>query len=152
MVLIKVTQVKRSWACPGHYLPFPLGDQLCWVLVYDRGQGCDCTSFLGIYIMHSFNSSPHSAAYMSVYWVSIGSGNGLSPVLRQAITWTNAGLLSIELLGKKFCEIRIGILLFSFKKMLLKLSSAMMAAILSRGEMRKPNQLLAALPFCKWHN
>ena len=27
--------------------------------------------------------------------VNIGSGNGLSPVRRQAITWTNAGLLSL---------------------------------------------------------
>ena len=35
-----------------------------------------------------------------VNWVSIGSGNGLSPVRRQTITWTNAGLLSIGLLGK----------------------------------------------------
>ena len=36
----------------------------------------------------------------------IGSGNGLPPVRRQAITWTNAGLLSIGLLGTKseFCH------------------------------------------------
>ena len=31
-------------------------------------------------------------------WGSIGSGNGLSPVQRHAITWTNTGLLSIRLL------------------------------------------------------
>ena len=65
-------------------------------------------------------------------WVSIGSGNGLSPVRRQAITRTNAGLLSIGLLGTNFSENRIGILSFSFKKMHLKLSSANVAAILSR--------------------
>ena len=35
--------------------------------------------------------------YASVNGVSIGSDNGLSPVRRQAITWTNAGLLSIGL-------------------------------------------------------
>ena len=59
----------------------------------------------------------------AVAWAIIGSDNGLSPVQRQAITWTNADVLSIEPLGKKFSEIRIGIPLFSFKKMYLKLSS-----------------------------
>ena len=34
--------------------------------------------------------------YTPVNWVIIGSGSGLSPVRRQAITWTNAALL-IEL-------------------------------------------------------
>ena len=33
--------------------------------------------------------------------------NGLAPVRRQAITWTNAGLLSIRPLGTNFSEIRI---------------------------------------------
>ena len=37
-----------------------------------------------------------SATYVSANWVCIASGNGLTPVRRQAITWTNAGLLSIE--------------------------------------------------------
>ena len=32
--------------------------------------------------------------YASVDWVIIGSGNGLSPVRCQAITWTNDELLS----------------------------------------------------------
>ena len=66
-------------------------------------------------------------------WVIIGSGNGLSPDRRQAITWTNADLLSIGLLGTYFSEIWIGILSFSFKKMQLKMLSAKMSAILSRG-------------------
>ena len=48
---------------------------------------------------------------------------------RKAITWTNAGLLSIGLLGTNFSEIRIANLTFSFKKMHLKLSSAKMATI-----------------------
>ena len=56
--------------------------------------------------------------YASVNWVSIGSGNRLSPVRRQAMTWTIACLLSIRLIGTNFsqCEIRIGILSISFKK------------------------------------
>ena len=54
----------------------------------------------------------------------IGSDNGLSPDRRQAIIWTNAGLLLIGPLGTDFSEILIEILTFSFKKMHLKVSSA----------------------------
>ena len=54
----------------------------------------------------------------------IGSGNGLSPDRRQAIIWTNTGLLLIGNLGTNFNEILIEILTFSFKKMRLKASSA----------------------------
>ena len=42
---------------------------------------------------------------------------------RQAIIWTNAGLLLIGPLGINFSEILIEILTFSFKKMRLKVSS-----------------------------
>ena len=54
----------------------------------------------------------------------IGSDNGLSPVRRQAIIWTNDGILLIEPLGTNFSEILIAIKIFSFKKMRLKMSSA----------------------------
>ena len=54
----------------------------------------------------------------------IGSDNGLSPDRRQAIIWTNAGLLLIGPLGTNLSEIFIEILTFSFKKMCLKVSSA----------------------------
>ena len=54
----------------------------------------------------------------------IGSDNGLSPGRRQAIIWTNAGILLIEPLGTNFSEILIGIQIISFKKMRLKMSSA----------------------------
>ena len=54
----------------------------------------------------------------------IGSDNGLSPGRRQAIIWTNAGILLIGPLGTNFSEISIKILTFSFTKMRLKVSSA----------------------------
>ena len=54
----------------------------------------------------------------------ICSDNGLSPGRRQAIIWTNAGMLLIEPLGINFSEILIEIKTFSFKKMNLKMSSA----------------------------
>ena len=54
----------------------------------------------------------------------IASDNGLSPGRRQAIIWTNAGILLIGPLGTKVSEISIGIQTFSFKKMQLNMSSA----------------------------
>ena len=53
-----------------------------------------------------------------------GSDNGLSPGRRQAIIWTNAGLLSIGPLGTNFSGNLIEILTFSFIKMRLKVSSS----------------------------
>ena len=62
--------------------------------------------------------------YASLNWVIIGSDNGLSPVRRQAIIWTNAGILLIGPLGTSFSEILIGVQTFSFKKLNLKTASA----------------------------
>ena len=53
----------------------------------------------------------------------IGSDNGLSPGRRQAIIWTNARILLIRTSGTKFSEILSEMHTFSFKKMLLKMSS-----------------------------
>ena len=55
----------------------------------------------------------------------IGSNNGLSPGRRQAIIWTNAGILLIGALGTNHSEIEILIKIhtFSLKKMHLKMSS-----------------------------
>ena len=54
----------------------------------------------------------------------LGSDNGLSPGRRQAIIWTNAGILLIRTLGTNFSEIQGEIHSFSFSKMHLKMSSA----------------------------
>ena len=54
-------------------------------------------------------NSPLFRIYASVNRVSIDSDNGLSPIRRQAIIWTNAELLSIDPLGTNFNEILIKI-------------------------------------------
>ena len=54
----------------------------------------------------------------------IGSDNGLSPGWRQAIIWTNAGILLTRTLETNFSEILSKIRALSFKKMELKMSSA----------------------------
>ena len=53
----------------------------------------------------------------------IVSDNGLSPGRRQAITWTNVGILLIGPLGTNFSEISIEIHTFAFKQIHLKMSS-----------------------------
>ena len=53
----------------------------------------------------------------------IGSDNGLLPVRRQAIIWTEAGILLIGPLGTNFNEISIEIHAFLFKKIHLKMLS-----------------------------
>ena len=54
----------------------------------------------------------------------IGSDNGLSPGRRQAIIWTNAGILLIGPLGTNFREILIEIQTFSLKKTRFQMPSA----------------------------
>ena len=65
---------------------------------------------------HSWFSLTHWGRVMHICVVEltvIGSDNGLSPGRRQAIIWTNAGILLIEPLGTNFSEILIGIEIFS---------------------------------------
>ena len=63
---------------------------------------------------------------------SIGSDNDLSPGRRQAIIWTNAGILLIRPLGRNFSENSIEFLTFSFTKS--ESVVCEMAAILSRSQ------------------
>ena len=70
------------------------------------------------------NSLRPSDAYIVGKLTIISSDNGLSPGRRQAIIWTNAGILLIRPLGTNFSGILIGNQTFSFKKMHLEMSSA----------------------------
>ena len=77
-------------------------------------------------LVHGLSELTHWGRVTHI-WVSkliiIGSDNGLSPGRRQAIIWTNAGILLIGPLGTNFNEILIEIHTFSFMKMHLKMSS-----------------------------
>ena len=67
----------------------------------------------------------YSLTHIGVSKVTIsGPYNGLSPGRRQAIIWTNAGILLIRILETNFSEIWSEIHTFLFKKMYLKMSSA----------------------------
>ena len=94
----------------------------CWLLIKRR------RSYL-------YNGNPYPGKMTSLsHWgrvthicVSklsiIGSDNGLSPNRRQAIIWTNDGILLIRPIGTNFNEILIEINIISFKEIHLKMSS-----------------------------
>ena len=74
------------------------------------------------YLINSLRQSDTSLTQWG-NWTIIGSYNSLSPGQRQAIIWTNAGIMLIGLLGTKFNEMLIEIPTFSFKKIHLKMPS-----------------------------
>ena len=89
----------NGWLAPRHY------QNQCWNIVLTHWG----------WVTHK---------YISDLTAIIGSDNGLSPGRRQAIIRTNARILLIRPLRTNFSEILIEILIFSFKKMHLKVSSA----------------------------
>ena len=80
-----------------------------------------CSTFLWTALLTHWGREPHICVGNLTI---IGSDNGLSPHRRQAIIWTNAGILLIGARGTSFIDISIEIQTFSYKKMHLKVSSA----------------------------
>ena len=93
-------------------------------------------------VNHCVPVMPHGIIKLGQHWLThwgqvthiyvsklacIGLDNGLSPGRRQAIIWTNAGILSIGPLGTNFSDSLIEILIFPFKKMHLKMSTAILS-------------------------
>ena len=66
---------------------------------------------------HLTRPLPYCRVYASSNRVSIGSNNGLVPIRRQAVIWTNAGLFSIRSLGAiTCCGLRVLIHIFMISK------------------------------------
>ena len=79
----------------------------------------------------------------------IGLDNGLSPGRRQAIIWTNAGILLIGPSGTNFSEFLIEIITFSLKKICLKVSSAKrQPSCLGLNVLRKGSQASVCKQLC----
>ena len=87
-----------------------------WKLISNQDKGCWSYFFL----THCGRVTHICVSKLTI----IGSDNGLSPDRRQALIWTNAGILLVGPLGTNFSEILIKILILSFKKLRLKVSSA----------------------------
>ena len=94
-------------------------DGITYVVNFDHG-----------YLTHF----PLCRIYASVNRVSISSDSGVSPIRRQAIISTNAGLLSNWPSGTNFSEILIKIHNFSPTKMHMKISSAKWRPFCSGGD------------------
>ena len=106
-----------------------LYDAVAWSQTLDKPLAKSTTIMLVVIMLtcYSVNELTHwgRVTHICVSKLTIiGSNNGLSPGRRQAIIWTNAGILLIGPSGTNFNEILIEILTFSFKKMRLKVSSA----------------------------
>ena len=111
---------------------------LWWAVWFDfaeSSQKCSSDVEAGKHMHQWTGPLPEPITYLLTHWgrvthicvgkpTIIGSDNGLSPDRRQAIIWTNAGILLIGALGTYFGEILTGIQTFSFKKMHLKMASA----------------------------
>ena len=98
-------------------------------------QWCDLNCIYQLYVFHEFQQTVIGISVSLTHWgrvthicvgnlTIIGPDNGLSPGRRQAIIWTNPGILLIGPWGTNFSEILIGIHTFSFKKIHLRMSSA----------------------------
>ena len=85
-----------------------INSETCICMQCDKLSPCKTLITIHIHV----NSSPLVPHICLGNWVSIDSGKGLSPVQHQAITWTNAellSLLSIGPVGTNFSEILIKI-------------------------------------------
>ena len=81
----------------------------------------------------------------------IGSDNDLSPARRQAIIWTNDGILLIGPLGTNFNDTLIEINTFSFIKNKFKNVVWKLAAILSRPQCANTDASYRAVGLSKKH-
>ena len=85
-------------------------------------------SYRFVHLTHWYRVAYICASELTI----IGSDNGLSPGRRQAIIWTNPGMLLIGTLGTNFSEILSKIQTFSIKKKVFENVVWKMAAIWSR--------------------
>ena len=98
----------------GYQYPNDQINELINYIIYDGHSGYEVILTLWGQVTHI------CVTYLTI----IASDNGLSPSRRQAIIWTNAGILLIRPLGTNFNEILIAVHTLSFKKMHLKMSCA----------------------------
>ena len=106
-----------SWQ---HWLEPVLLRDLCWHEQFQRPEK-EPISTIVAWQMRSVLTHWGRVTHICVSdLTTIGSDNGLSPGRRQAIIWTNAGILLIRPLGTNSSEILIEIHIFPFKIYILK--------------------------------
>ena len=98
-------------------------DNICWPPMPAISQTVFSSAICEWKVLYS-NFSEVCSQGSNCQWGRIGLGNGFVPNRRQAIIWTNPGILLIGPLGTNFNEILFEIWKFSFKKIKLRMSSA----------------------------
>ena len=143
MNIIKAKRLPRQIQTFVNRGPTTIDKNMISVIVHSNVKGCSRRRFskflaqITSITVHKIRLVGHShcTGYTLTHWgrvthicvgklTIVGSDNGLSPERRQAIIWTNAGILLIGPLGTNFSEILIEIQTFSLKKIRLKMSSA----------------------------
>ena len=102
---------------------FRMNGGLCWGWLTTNSYGNQDAIMMRVSKQYLTHWGRVTHVYVSKLTI-IGSDNGLSPQRRQAIIWSNAGILLIGTLGTNFSEILSEIHTFLFKKMHFKTSSA----------------------------
>ena len=121
-----------------------------WILIAKLSTVVSYINILEITV-YTWETDIHTeliSPYMSVNWVSIGSGNGLSPIWCQANTWTNVVLFVNWTPGNKFqWNLNLNSLIFIQENAFKKAVCQNVALILSRGRWIKTPK--AFKPFIK---
>ena len=130
-------------ADPAERLCFERGHCPCW--------GCRSSRYPG-------RSSPaiwKQKCNLSTHWIRvthisniIGSDNSLSPGRRQAIIWTNAGMLLIGPLGTNFNDILIEIHTYSSRKPILKCGMEKLVICLGLNVLSQHHDIMAGKSLC----
>ena len=123
MILVTFVQV-MAWClpAPSHYLNqcWFIMNYVLWKQLHEKCSNVTCWYVFRNDKLNHWGRVTHICVGKLTI---IGSDNGLLPGGRQAIIWTNAGILLIGPLGTNFNENLIEIHTFSFKKIHLKMSS-----------------------------
>ena len=119
----------------------------CWL----KSPSLNKNAFYCYFVKNAFLTHWDPVTHICVGKLTIiGSDNGLSPERRQAIIWTDAGILLIGRLGTNFSEILIEIQTFSLKKIHLKMSSAKCCSF--RLGLNVLTYSIHLLTFWRWQN
>ena len=113
--------VRMTFFVSNYQISFYFCKPLGWFVISTVNVNRDLTILFVFCILTHWGRVTHIC--VSILTIT-GLDNGLSPGRRQAIIWTNAGILLIGPIGTNFSGNLTEILTFSFTKMRLKVSSA----------------------------
>ena len=125
LLLVELAQIGPRWAPCWPHEPCYQGVYVRLWFQWHWWSKYDFYVENGIEARNGYNPLTHGCRVTHICvrkLTTIGSAHGLSPGQRKGITWTNPGILLTGPFGTNFSEILTEIVIFSFKKMRLKMS------------------------------